>query len=144
MHINQIFFYLFNSSIFFRHLLHTKVSQQCSLVSDNIQHSYYSFYRNWFCIFKCFFILFCVFYVFVAYMGRIVEEERFFCCCWCGYKIGCKIAVSSFQIKKVHWLLLDDLIVHQWDSDSANITQSKTLDIWRETSQVLTGALWEK
>lgn len=74
-------------------------------------------------------------------MGRIVEEERLFFLGWRGNEIGCEVAVSPFQTEEVDWLLFDDLIVHQWDSHSANIAQSKTLNIWRETSQVVTGAL---
>lgn len=77
-------------------------------------------------------------------MGRIVEEERLFFLGGRSDETGCKVAVSSFQIDEVDWLLLDDLIVHKWDCYSSHITQSKTLDIWRETSEVLTGALRKK
>lgn len=80
---------------------------------------------------------------FVAYMGGIVEEERLFFLGWCGDEIGRKDAVRPLQIEEVDRLLLDDLVVHEGNGHNADIAISETLDVWRETSQVVTGALGE-
>lgn len=74
-------------------------------------------------------------------MRREVEEERLSSLDWHSNKIVCKVAVCILQIQEVHWLLLDDLIVHEWNSYSAHITQAETLYIRRKTGQILTGSL---
>lgn len=76
-----------------------------------------------------------------SYMRREVEEERLSLLGWRSDKTICKVTVRLLQIHEVYWLLLDHLIVHQWDSYSAHITCPETLYIRRETGQILTGSL---
>lgn len=76
-----------------------------------------------------------------AYMRRKVEEERLSLLGRRGNKITCKVSVRVLQIQEVHRLLLDDLIVHQWDGHGAHITQTEALYIRWETGQILTGSL---
>lgn len=76
-----------------------------------------------------------------AYMRRKVEEERLSLLSRRGNKIPCKPSVCILQIQEVHWLLLDDLIVHQRDGHGAHITQTEALYIRWETGQILTGSL---
>lgn len=74
-------------------------------------------------------------------MGGIVEKEGQASLCAVSNEVPRKFVVEWHQIREGDWLLHDALVPEQWDWHKVLVTSPKTLGIWWEAGEILTGAL---